>query len=357
MTVPSIKAENVYALVVGIEKYQAGSEYDLNGPANDALRFSDWLLDHDILPEHIYLFLSPLEQNQSLLSSAEAKGLTPSPATHDAIANTIYSKLTSENSRGDLLYIFWGGHGIITKTDATVRRLFFADTDDDTKWNLNVNSLAEALSTAAYGAGFARQILFIDACANAFYQGLAQTIQGDASGIRFATSGDDEQAEQFVLFAAPEYEVTINDSVAGTGHFSQALLEKLKDQPLLPDMEAIATEIRSGFLKQQKTSPSYWLKVGNNQIEAFIPRLHSPLQNLREKFNPFGEEDNRRRTKSPREIEREQLTEEYALLSAQYEAESEAARLTTDPGSRIKHAEKAKKLLKQMKEIDIQLNP
>ena len=194
--------------------------------------------------------------------------MNPEPATHDLITSTIRSQLTSESSRGDLLYVFWGGHGIITKTDATTRRLFFADTDDDTKWNLNVNSLVEALGTAAHGAGFSRQVFFIDACANAFYQGLAQIIQGEAAGIKFAASGEVERDEQFVFFASPEYEVATNDANAGTGRFSQAVLEELKGQPLLPDMKAIAERIQADFLKNQKIQPVYWLKLGDNQIEV-----------------------------------------------------------------------------------------
>jgi hypothetical protein len=266
MTTTTIQPTNVYALIVGIERYQAGSDYDLNGPANDALKFADWLLAQGVEPGHIYLFLSPLERNEELLSAAKAKDLTPSPATHDAIASTIRSQLTSESSRGDLLYVFWGGHGIITKTDTTVRRLFFADTDDDTKWNLNVNSLVEALGTSAYGTGFPQQIFFIDACANAFYQGLAQTIQGEASEIRFGASGEVQRGEQFILFASAEYEVATNDSNVGTGRFSQAVLENLHGQPLLHEMKQVAERIQSGFLEQQKRPPVYWwLKSAGNQ--------------------------------------------------------------------------------------------
>ncbi|MBD2028224.1 caspase family protein [Leptolyngbya sp. FACHB-711] len=272
MTAAPIQSRNVYALIVGIEKYQAGPDYDLNGPANDALKFANWLLQHGTEPEHIYLFLSPLEQNKGVLSEAQTKGFFPSPATHDAIANTIRSKLTSKSSRGELLYIFWGGHGIITKTDATVRRLFFADTDDDTKWNLNVNSLVEALGTSAYGTGFPQQVFFIDACANAFYQGLAQTSQGVAAGVEFATSGDAQRAEQFVLFASPEYEVATNDSKTGTGHFSQAVLETLQGQPLLPDMRMLVEHLQSDFLRKQQIPPAYWLKLQDNQIEALPPK-------------------------------------------------------------------------------------
>ena len=258
MTATAIQPAKVYALVVGIEKYQAGSAYDLNGPANDALKFSSWLLNQGVEPEHISLFLSPLEQNQGMRLAAEAKGLIPVPATHDLISNTIRSQLTNESSRGDLLYVFWGGHGIITKTNTTVRRLFFADTDDNTKWNLNVNSFVEALSTSAYGSGFSQQIFLIDACANVFYQGLAQTMQGETAGIEFAASGEADRAEQFALFASAEYEVATNASDVGTGHFSQAILENLQGQPLLPDMKQLVERIRSGFLEKQKQPPVYW---------------------------------------------------------------------------------------------------
>lgn len=268
MITAPIQPTNVHALIVGIEKYQAGSEYNLNGPANDALKFADWLLQHGTKPEHIYLFLSPLEQNQRVLSEAQDRGLAPSLATRDAIDRTILLRLTSESSRGDLLYVFWGGHGIITKTEATVRRLFFADTDDDTKWNLNVNSLVEALGTSTYGTGFPQQIFFIDACANAFYQGLAQTMQGEASEVRFAASGEAERGEQFVLFASATYDTATNDSAGGTGHFSRSVLEHLQGESICPNMQQVIEEVQSDFLQQQKQPPVYWWSEngGNRRI-------------------------------------------------------------------------------------------
>ncbi|MBD1848287.1 caspase family protein [Cyanobacteria bacterium FACHB-63] len=258
MTTAPVQAPNVHALIVGIEKYRAGTEYNLNGPANDALKFAEWLLQHGTEPRHIHLFLSPLEQNQGVSSKAKGKGLDPLPATHDEIANTIRSKLTIESSRGDLLYVFWGGHGIITKTEATVRRLFFSDTDDNTKWNLNVNSLVEALGTSAHGSGFPRQIFFIDACANAFYQGLAQTTQGEASEVRFAASGDAARGEQVVLFASVTYDTATNDSASGTGHFSSSVLEHLQGESICPDMKQVIERVQSDFLQQQKQPPVYW---------------------------------------------------------------------------------------------------
>ncbi len=269
MTTDSINAESVYALVVGIEKYQAGSEWGLNGPAQDALKFASWLLDRGVKPEHIQLFLSPLDENAGVLEEAKAKGLNPLPADRNQIDSAIRSKLTSKGNQGDLLHVFWGGHGIITKTGATTRRLFFADTDNINKWNLNFNSLVEALSTFAHSSGFKQQNFWIDACANTYYQGLYETIGAEAAALMFITNGEQGKAEQFVLFAAAEYEVATNESEVGTGRFSRAVLDELQGKSLLPDMKSLAEQIKANFRELKQSEPVYkWLTVrGDEEIE------------------------------------------------------------------------------------------
>ena len=268
MTVDLIQPENVYALVVGIEKYKAGSEWDLNGSANDALKFANWLLECDVKPENIQLFLSPLDVNVGVLEKAKAKGLSPFPADRNHIDSAIRSKLTSQGNRGDLLHVFWGGHGFITKTGATTRRLFFADTDNINKWNLDFNSLVEALSTFATGSGFKLQNFWIDACANTHYQGLYETIGAEAAASKFITNGEQGKAEQFVLFAAAEYEVAINEATEGTGRFSKALLDELQQKTLLPDMKALVEQIKVNFRERKQSEPVYkWLKVGDDEEE------------------------------------------------------------------------------------------
>jgi Effector-associated domain 1/Caspase domain len=266
MTTDSINTENVYALVVGIEKYKGGSDWDLNGPANDALKFASWLLDRGVKPEHVQLFLSPLDKNAVVLEEAKAKGLNPLPADRNPIDSAIRSSLTSEGNRGDLLHVFWGGHAIVTKTDATTRRLFFADTDNINKWNLNLNSLVEALSTFAHGSGFKQQNFWIDACANTYYQGLYETIGAEAAASKFITNGEQGKAEHFVLFAAAEYEVATNESAEGTGRFSRAVLDQLEGKTLLPDMEVLAKKIQANFLEKRSQPPVYWwISNGGNQ--------------------------------------------------------------------------------------------
>lgn len=285
MTKASITPSNVHALIVGIEKYDAGSpDYDLNGPASDAVNFLDWLLDRGVEPEKIHLFLSPLENNKRRLDAhIKAKGLSLKPAKSQEIRKAIDYELLQEGKKGDLLYIFWSGHGFITKTDSTIRRLFLEDTDNVSKRNLNLNSLLEALKTSTYGSGFSRQILLIDACANSYYRDLNKTLQGVASGEDFAANGDINKAEQFVLFASAEYEVTTNDSDAGIGTFSKVVLEELGEQPLLPEMIEIANRVQEKFESDQSLNPIYlWSRQFNgNEIENPYSDLPiSPPRNI-----------------------------------------------------------------------------
>lgn len=267
MTIDSINSEHVYALVVGIEKYKGGSEWDLNGPAKDGLNFASWLLERGVKPEHIQLFISPLDKNVGVIEEAKAQGLQPFPADRNPIDSAIRSKLTSEGNRGDLLHVFWGGHGFITKTGSTTRRLFFADTDNINKWNLNFNSLVEALSTFAHSSGFKHQNFWIDACANTYYQGLYETIGSEAAASKFITNGEQGQAEQFVLFAAAEYEVATNESVEGTGRFSRAVFDELAGKSLLPDLKALAEQIQANFREQQQLEPVYFWSKGRGYEE------------------------------------------------------------------------------------------
>jgi hypothetical protein len=103
MTNP-ISPEETYALVVGIEKYKAGSGWDLNGPANDAIQFVNWLLERKVNPENIHLFLSPLDTNRNLIQNTT---LNYQAANQENIINAIIYELLSKDVTGELLYVFW----------------------------------------------------------------------------------------------------------------------------------------------------------------------------------------------------------------------------------------------------------
>jgi hypothetical protein len=269
MTELTVDPSHVYALVVGIEQYQAGPAYDLNGPAKDALGFAQWLLTHGVQPANIQLFLSPLDQNREVLAEAETQGLTPQEATRDRISRTITERFVDQGGREKGLYVFWAGHGFITKLDTTTRRLLFADTDTRNKWNLDFDTLLQAFQTAQHGAVFPRQIFFIDACANPIFRDFYPTLQAAAAGEGFVTSGTQGQAEQFALFAAAEYAVATNLTEAGTGRFSRAVLEELQAQPLWPNMPELTSKIKANFRDQQHLEPVFWaVSLGSGDREV-----------------------------------------------------------------------------------------
>lgn len=283
----SIDPANVKALVVGIEKYEWGRP--LNGPAGDALSFASWLLEKGVQPSEIKVFLSPLDSNASLQAEAEAKGLSPKPATRENINRVVVNDFLDQGGKDKLLYVFWAGHGFITKTGATVRRLFFADTDSKNKWNLHFDSLLEAFQTSQKaGVLFSTQVFFIDACASAmFEERFYKTLQVEAAELKFATSGIPRDgrgtAKQYSLFAAPEYETATNLADEGTGQFSKAVLEELESQPLLPDMPEIALKIQRNFQEKQLLDPVFWaFSIGGSSLygeDKVAQRLQDASEN------------------------------------------------------------------------------
>ena len=44
----AVSPQRTCALVVGIERYDADRTWDLDGPANDAARFTSWLLSRGV---------------------------------------------------------------------------------------------------------------------------------------------------------------------------------------------------------------------------------------------------------------------------------------------------------------------
>lgn len=259
-----VNPKNVYALVVGIETYQLGADYDLDGPARDGLRFIEWLRSHNVPADNIRFFVSPLAENTEVVSQAAKHGVNAYPATRDAIDKHIRGKLLNLKVFGEVLYVFWGGHGILTKTDRATRQLLFADTTAADKLNLNFESLQQALATSAHGVGFEKQFFIVDACANRYFQDLYEVIQAKAGEQQYSSTGEKARAEQVVMFACEAYDVARN--VAGTGVFSSAVLAELKDRSLLPDMQLLMTRVRNRLLEQQMPEPYYlWVKVGNQE--------------------------------------------------------------------------------------------
>ncbi|MFM9046215.1 MAG: hypothetical protein ACKOOH_00855, partial [Cyanobium sp.] len=67
MPATAASPNHTHALIVGIERYAAGQQWDLDGPLNDALQIRDWLLSSGVPAEQIHLHVSALEKNRAAL--------------------------------------------------------------------------------------------------------------------------------------------------------------------------------------------------------------------------------------------------------------------------------------------------
>jgi hypothetical protein len=288
--------QKTYAVVVGIEKYDPGSSWDLPGAAVNALDFAKWLLDRCVPLDNIMLYISELAEPDKLKNNQNFKSLWDKrqKATRENIYNAINEKIPEKKQEGNLLYIYWGGHGISNGYED--RRLFY----DDGKQNLNLQSLLQSLKSDIFGE-FNQQILIIDACAD--YNDQASLFPKEEYPN---TTPLIKERQQVILFATKEGYRAKNLDAEKTGLFSKVLLEKLnniniisKDQLLLHEnIEPIIQKIQETFKENYQNesipifvSPTYasgnqpgklWLTKSANDykiLEQQWDRLRQIIEN------------------------------------------------------------------------------
>ncbi len=248
MTGITADPKQTHALVVGIERYEIEGS-DLDGPALDAREFRDYLVDEVGVPTaQIHLLLSPIEKNRRALDISERKA---KEATRQRVRDAVREL---RGRGGELLVVYWAGHGIINLEGQ--RLLFYADARDDDRQNLDLNSLLDSLSTSSF-PDFRRQLVFVDACATyeEWSREYSDPEETFPKGDRWLGT------PQFVLYAARLGQPAGN--LAGRGLFSGKLLPRLKEQRLHwpPDVEHIADELCREFEDDDVAQmPAYYFK-------------------------------------------------------------------------------------------------
>ena len=221
---------------VGIGSYEIGSDWALPNAAEHALAFAVWARERSVPQERIHLFLSTVDHKR-LAGKISQLGLTAVPATFAAISNFANNDLTKKD--GDLLYIFWAGHGSTSEDGARV--LFFEDLTSRNQLPFDLNDFFARLRTSSFEQ-FTTQIAFVDACANRFEELGFDTSLGQvkASKGRFSHSG----IKQMFFLAADSGEQAI------AGKFGAAVLKALAESTVglwPPDQARIVSNIRSEF--------------------------------------------------------------------------------------------------------------
>ena len=233
---------DVHAIVVGVEKYDTGGRWNLNGPALDAIRFAKWLRDRDIPPENILLFASPLQENQNYFDQEVAAcGVECKRPESEAIRLAITADIAQR--RGGLLFVFWGGHGVMNEGR---RYLFPANVRETDLLTFDFEQL-RGFCQSTKMQGFARQIFVVDACANYFDLQRSPERLGQVPIMPGFTKGG---VSQFVLFAVRDGQLSKNLDALRSGLFSSIFLEELAKEPegiWPPDLQAIQGRILGRF--------------------------------------------------------------------------------------------------------------
>ncbi|MER5182044.1 caspase family protein [Streptomyces sp. NPDC002896] len=220
-----LSPDRVHALIVGIERYDAGATWDLPGPARDALAFHALLRSAGVPDSQIRLHLAGLD--------GFAPGIPYAGADHATLRRTLVHELSP--AQGDVLWVWWGGHGVLDGSGHT--RLLCADATTGDKVAIDLESALDRYTSDAVPS-LTDQLWIVDAC-ETFEEDLdfRDPLPPDALPRGHRTLAH----RQIVLRAAGRGREAANDPVRATGLFSEIVLallaERAADLPALPDPE------------------------------------------------------------------------------------------------------------------------
>ncbi|MFE6064803.1 caspase family protein [Streptomyces sp. NPDC056431] len=234
----SVSPDRVFALVVGIEKYEFSYKWNLPGAARDALRFAHWLTGPaGVPPAHVRLFLSPLESTSLDWGAAPPLAelrASCRPAVREAVERALIRDLPG--CGGDLLWIFWAGHGFLDARNELL--LPYADATKDDNLPLNLDStLRWWKSDKVEPPRFRLQVALVDACRVDPPSGVG-TVERERGGIV-------PSRHQFILYASREGEAAKNLAERGAGQFTDVLLQELADKTLDESVPGLVDTARS----------------------------------------------------------------------------------------------------------------
>ncbi|RQP22189.1 caspase family protein [Piscinibacter terrae] len=228
--------QRTLALVVGIDHYEYGEDWRLHGPAADALRCVEWLIDRGVPKENIALFLSTESWKDAGVMQWVANRQWPQEraATRDDIVRFVDKELLTRAPDAEALFMFWGGHGVIDDYDRS-NYLYTEDAAEGRPYCISAPDLMGALHGSRF-EHFAEQVLVVDACANKF----SDTGEAARPAVgNFARTSVNNDIRQVQMFAASPGNLASNDTQRETGRFADALFRALKagEVPGWPDFE------------------------------------------------------------------------------------------------------------------------
>ncbi|MFE2239937.1 hypothetical protein ACFXCU_10640 [Streptomyces virginiae] len=240
---PALGPQRTFALVAGVERYDISHRWNLRGPARDALRFAHWLTGPaQVPPANLRLLLSPLDE-------PEALDWPDSPAM--AALRTAYRPATEENVKaalldelpqcdGDLLWIFWAGHGYLGPRQELM--LPCSDARPSQIRHLNLDSALRWWRTdLVKHRSFPLQAALVDSCR----VDAPRDARWNFGSTDYGGGSSVPGRRQFRLYASREGEAAQNDAERGAGRFTEALLAELGGRSVRESVGGLPVAARS----------------------------------------------------------------------------------------------------------------
>lgn len=251
---------STHAVVVGIEQYEAGPTWNLDGPASDALWFLEYLSQRGVPRDNVRTYLAPLPANAALRARATALAAEVAEPTQAALDDLIEMRLPA--LAAGFFVLFWAGHGAITLADE--RRLYTADATTDVKRNVDLNGLLAALRSDVY-PNLGHQAVIVDACANYIANPAVNLTKRT-----YATGAGMAGKQQFALYAAAPGEYAKNLNAEKSGLLSRELRAVLGDPEAMatwpPNLVAAAEKLATRFValrgegRTRQTPATFWFR-------------------------------------------------------------------------------------------------
>lgn len=263
---------NLYALIVGIEKYDL-PRCNRSGPVAGAIDMAYWCTSIGMPLKNLYMFLSISDQDpmlvsghQSTISHFRKSGATIIEDTTLNAVDTFWRNTLPTLPNGDSkLLLYWCGHGV-TRADRD-RILLHTDYDPDNLSNrvTSAGNLVASLTTQTYRR-FNRQLIVADVCGDFSSYSVSPNTHPPVKPVDSIT--------QHCYFATVDGQSTQIQN--GIGQFTQSTLEVLKQYSDWPDLDELKERMDEKFPKgsNRPFKISIWTPSGkeveNGSISALV---------------------------------------------------------------------------------------
>lgn len=232
---------NLYALIVGIEKYDLLG-WNRSGPVAGAIEMAYWCNSIGMPLKNLYMFLSINDQDpmwvsghQSTISHFRKTGATILEDTSLNTIDTFWRNTLPTLPNADKLLVYWCGHGV-TRSD---RDRVFLHTDYNPHQLsgrvTSFNNFRATLATHAYHK-FQEQLILADVCGD-FREQVSPNALPPANPVDSIT--------QHCYFATVDGQPT--QIQKGMGQFTQSTLEVLSEYHAWPSLDELKKRMDATF--------------------------------------------------------------------------------------------------------------